>query len=145
MRIRMRCALKRNAPALNFPPGRRRLSVRFRKPRRFAVCVWTSKGQPRREPLPHRHRRTYQTGYHRAGAFRAGCAGTRRSRAKRHGGILRRASDGFVFTQNGWVQSYGSRCVKPPVVIGDISRPAPITVEWAKYAQSLTDKPVKGC
>lgn len=92
MRIRMRCALKRNAPALNFPPGRRRLSVRFRKPRRFAVCVWTSKGQPRREPLPHRHRRTYQTGYHRAGAFRAGCAGTRRSRAKRHGGILRRAS-----------------------------------------------------
>ncbi|ECG8592104.1 5-methyltetrahydropteroyltriglutamate--homocysteine S-methyltransferase [Salmonella enterica subsp. salamae] len=52
--------------------------------------------------------------------------------------------DGFVFTQNGWVQSYGSRCVKPPVIIGDISRPAPITVEWAKYAQSLTDKPVKG-
>ncbi|WP_440591111.1 hypothetical protein, partial [Salmonella enterica] len=44
----------------------------------------------------------------------------------------------FHFTQNGWVQSYGSRCVKPPVVIGDISRPAPITVEWAKYAQSLT-------
>ncbi|MCO7254942.1 5-methyltetrahydropteroyltriglutamate--homocysteine S-methyltransferase [Dickeya oryzae] len=52
--------------------------------------------------------------------------------------------DGFVFTQNGWVQSYGSRCVKPPVVIGDISRPEPITVEWAKYAQSLTSKPVKG-
>ena len=41
-------------------------------------------------------------------------------------------------------QSYGSRCVKPPIVIGDVSRPAPITVEWAKYAQSLTDKPVKG-
>lgn len=52
--------------------------------------------------------------------------------------------DGFVFTQNGWVQSYGSRCVKPPVIIGDISRPEAITVEWAKYAQSLTDKPVKG-
>ncbi|MCW2488151.1 5-methyltetrahydropteroyltriglutamate--homocysteine S-methyltransferase [Candidatus Symbiopectobacterium sp. NZEC127] len=52
--------------------------------------------------------------------------------------------DGFIFTQNGWVQSYGSRCVKPPVIIGDISRPEPITVEWAKYAQSLTDKPVKG-
>ena len=52
--------------------------------------------------------------------------------------------DGFVFTQNGWVQSYGSRCVKPPVVIGDVSRPEAITVEWAKYAQSLTDKPVKG-
>jgi 5-methyltetrahydropteroyltriglutamate--homocysteine methyltransferase len=52
--------------------------------------------------------------------------------------------DGFVFTQNGWVQSYGSRCVKPPIIIGDISRPQAITVEWAKYAQSLTDKPVKG-
>jgi len=52
--------------------------------------------------------------------------------------------DGFIFTQNGWVQSYGSRCVKPPVVIGDVSRPRAITVEWAKYAQSLTDKPVKG-
>ncbi|WP_413729256.1 5-methyltetrahydropteroyltriglutamate--homocysteine S-methyltransferase [Sodalis sp. RH22] len=52
--------------------------------------------------------------------------------------------DGFVFTQNGWVQSYGSRCVKPPIIIGDISRPSPITVEWAQYAQSLTDKPVKG-
>ncbi|ADP11097.1 5-methyltetrahydropteroyltriglutamate-- homocysteine S-methyltransferase [Erwinia sp. Ejp617] len=52
--------------------------------------------------------------------------------------------DGFIFTQNGWVQSYGSRCVKPPVIIGDVSRPEAITVEWAKYAQSLTDKPVKG-
>ncbi|MGR2858822.1 5-methyltetrahydropteroyltriglutamate--homocysteine S-methyltransferase [Erwinia sp. 1181_3] len=52
--------------------------------------------------------------------------------------------DGFIFTQNGWVQSYGSRCVKPPVIIGDVSRPQAITVEWAKYAQSLTDKPVKG-
>ncbi|MEY8712972.1 5-methyltetrahydropteroyltriglutamate--homocysteine S-methyltransferase [Mangrovibacter phragmitis] len=52
--------------------------------------------------------------------------------------------DGFAFTQNGWVQSYGSRCVKPPVVTGDVSRPSPITVEWAKYAQSLTDKPMKG-
>ena len=52
--------------------------------------------------------------------------------------------DGFVFIQNGWVQSYGSRCVKPPVIIGDVSRPEAITVEWAKFAQSLTDKPVKG-
>ncbi|MFJ5458591.1 5-methyltetrahydropteroyltriglutamate--homocysteine S-methyltransferase [Pectobacterium sp. CHL-2024] len=52
--------------------------------------------------------------------------------------------DGFVFTQNGWVQSYGSRCVKPPVIIGDVGRPEAITVEWAKYAQSLTDKPMKG-
>jgi len=52
--------------------------------------------------------------------------------------------DGFAFTQNGWVQSYGSRCVKPPIIVGDVSRPKAITVEWAKYAQSLTDKPVKG-
>lgn len=52
--------------------------------------------------------------------------------------------EGFVFTQNGWVQSYGSRCVKPPIIIGDISRPEAITVEWARYAQSLTAKPVKG-
>lgn len=52
--------------------------------------------------------------------------------------------DGFVFTQNGWVQSHGSRCVKPPVIIGDVSRPEAITVAWATYAQSLTDKPVKG-
>ncbi|OVZ57528.1 5-methyltetrahydropteroyltriglutamate--homocysteine S-methyltransferase [Pigmentiphaga sp. NML080357] len=51
---------------------------------------------------------------------------------------------GFAFTQNGWVQSYGSRCVKPPIIFGDVSRPAPMTVGWAAYAQSLTDKPVKG-
>ncbi|MDR2202553.1 MAG: 5-methyltetrahydropteroyltriglutamate--homocysteine S-methyltransferase [Clostridiales bacterium] len=52
--------------------------------------------------------------------------------------------DGFLFTRNAWVQSYGTRCVKPPVIWGDISRAKPITVEWASYAQSLTDKPVKG-
>ncbi|OIQ52272.1 5-methyltetrahydropteroyltriglutamate--homocysteine methyltransferase [Pseudodesulfovibrio hydrargyri] len=51
---------------------------------------------------------------------------------------------GFCFTQNGWVQSYGSRCVKPPVIYGDVSRPAPMTVDWAVYAQSLTGKPMKG-
>lgn len=51
---------------------------------------------------------------------------------------------GFAFTQNGWVQSYGSRCVKPPIIYGDVSRPAPMTVEWAVYAQSLTDKFMKG-
>lgn len=51
---------------------------------------------------------------------------------------------GFAFTQNGWVQSYGSRCVKPPVIYGDVSRPSPMTVDWITYAQSLTDKPVKG-
>ncbi|MFO1389959.1 MAG: 5-methyltetrahydropteroyltriglutamate--homocysteine S-methyltransferase [Cellvibrio sp.] len=52
--------------------------------------------------------------------------------------------DGYAFTQYGWVQSYGSRCVKPPIIYGDVSRPFPITVAWAKYAQSLSDKPVKG-
>ncbi|NLR81644.1 5-methyltetrahydropteroyltriglutamate--homocysteine S-methyltransferase [Chitinophaga eiseniae] len=52
--------------------------------------------------------------------------------------------DGFVFTQNGWVQSYGSRCVKPPIIFGDVQRPAPMTVAWSHYAQSLTTKPVKG-
>ncbi len=52
--------------------------------------------------------------------------------------------DGFVFTDNGWVQSYGSRCVKPPIIVSDISRKKPITVEWLKYAKSLTNKPIKG-
>jgi 5-methyltetrahydropteroyltriglutamate--homocysteine methyltransferase len=51
---------------------------------------------------------------------------------------------GFAFTVNGWVQSYGSRCVRPPILYGDVSRPAPMTVEWWTYAQSLTAKPVKG-
>jgi len=51
---------------------------------------------------------------------------------------------GFAFTRNGWVQSYGSRCVKPPIIFGDVARPAPMTVGWSSYAQSLTDKPVKG-
>ncbi|WP_413975343.1 5-methyltetrahydropteroyltriglutamate--homocysteine S-methyltransferase [Stenotrophomonas acidaminiphila] len=52
--------------------------------------------------------------------------------------------DGFAFTGNGWVQSYGSRCVKPPVIYGDVSRPAPMTVRWSRYAQSLTQRPMKG-
>ena len=52
--------------------------------------------------------------------------------------------DGFVFTQNGWVQSYGTRCVKPPVIFGDVHRPKPMTVAWSSYAQSLTSRPVKG-
>ncbi len=52
--------------------------------------------------------------------------------------------EGFFATQNGWVQSYGSRCVRPPILYGDVSRPQPMTVEWISYAQSLTDKPVKG-
>jgi 5-methyltetrahydropteroyltriglutamate--homocysteine methyltransferase len=52
--------------------------------------------------------------------------------------------DGFAFTRNGWVQSYGSRYVRPPIIYGDVSRPSPMTVRWATYAQSLSDKPVKG-
>lgn len=52
--------------------------------------------------------------------------------------------DGFAATRHGWVQSYGSRCVRPPVLYGDVARPAPMTVEWTGYAQSLTDRPVKG-
>ena len=52
--------------------------------------------------------------------------------------------EGFAFTRFGWVQSYGSRCVKPPVIFGDVSRPAPMTVRWSQYAQTLTAKPMKG-
>ena len=52
--------------------------------------------------------------------------------------------DGFVFTDNGWVQSYGTRCVRPPVIVGDVSRPEPMTVRWLAYAQEQTDQPVKG-
>jgi 5-methyltetrahydropteroyltriglutamate--homocysteine methyltransferase len=51
--------------------------------------------------------------------------------------------DGFAFSRYGWVQSYGSRCVKPPILFGDVSRPAAMTLEWTGYAQSLTDKPMK--
>ena len=51
---------------------------------------------------------------------------------------------GFAFSENGWVQSYGSRCVKPPLIFGDVSRPRPMTVEWTKYAQSRTEKLMKG-
>ena len=52
--------------------------------------------------------------------------------------------DGFAFTEGGWVQSYGSRCVKPPIIYGDVARPRAMTVDWIGYAQSLTDKPMKG-
>lgn len=52
--------------------------------------------------------------------------------------------EGFTFTKNGWVQSYGSRCVKPPIIFGDVSRPTPMTVKWSAYAQSLTSLPMKG-
>ncbi|OHO27616.1 5-methyltetrahydropteroyltriglutamate--homocysteine S-methyltransferase [Corynebacterium sp. HMSC034B08] len=52
--------------------------------------------------------------------------------------------DGFVVTENGWVQSYGSRCTRPPIVVGDVSRPKALSVDWSAYAQSLSDKPVKG-
>lgn len=52
--------------------------------------------------------------------------------------------EGFAFAEHGWVQSYGSRCVRPPILFGDVRRPAPMTVGWALYAQSLTERPVKG-
>jgi 5-methyltetrahydropteroyltriglutamate--homocysteine methyltransferase len=52
--------------------------------------------------------------------------------------------EGFAFTQNGWVQSYGSRCVKPPIIFGDVRRPNPMTVQWAQFSQSITRKPMKG-
>ncbi|MAU83630.1 MAG: 5-methyltetrahydropteroyltriglutamate--homocysteine S-methyltransferase [Gordonia sp.] len=52
--------------------------------------------------------------------------------------------DGFFATTNGWVQSYGTRCVRPPILYGDVARPTPMTVDWITYAQSLTSKPVKG-
>src|SRR3954464_6895288 len=52
--------------------------------------------------------------------------------------------EGYAFSEFGWVQSYGSRCVKPPILFGDITRPKAMTVEWIQYAQSLTAKPMKG-
>jgi 5-methyltetrahydropteroyltriglutamate--homocysteine methyltransferase len=52
--------------------------------------------------------------------------------------------DGFAFTENGWVQSYGSRYVKPPIIYGDVSRPRPMTTRWSAYAQSITSRPMKG-
>ncbi|HRN64362.1 MAG TPA: 5-methyltetrahydropteroyltriglutamate--homocysteine S-methyltransferase, partial [Alicycliphilus sp.] len=52
--------------------------------------------------------------------------------------------DGYAFSQFGWVQSYGSRCVKPPILFGDIQRPRAMTVDWTRFAQSLTDRPMKG-
>ena len=55
-----------------------------------------------------------------------------------------RKLDGFLFTENGWVQSYGSRCVRPPIIAGDVSRPEPMTTRWHTYANEQTDKPVKG-
>lgn len=51
---------------------------------------------------------------------------------------------GYTFSQNGWVQSYGSRCVKPPIIFGDVSRGGPMTVAWSAYAQSLTKRRMKG-
>ncbi|WP_263841935.1 5-methyltetrahydropteroyltriglutamate--homocysteine S-methyltransferase [Salinibacter sp.] len=55
-----------------------------------------------------------------------------------------RQLDGFLFTENGWVQSYGTRCVRPPIIAGDVSRPEPMTTRWLSYANEQTDTPVKG-
>src|SRR5207249_656185 len=52
--------------------------------------------------------------------------------------------NGYAFTENGWVQSYGSRYVRPPVIFGDVDRPRPMTLRWATYAASLTTRPIKG-
>ena len=52
--------------------------------------------------------------------------------------------EGYVFTQNAWVQSYGSRYVRPPIIYGDVSRPSPMTTDWIAFSQSLSEKPVKG-
>ncbi len=52
--------------------------------------------------------------------------------------------EGYVFTENAWVQSYGSRCVRPPIIFGDVLRPSQMTVDWITYAQSITERPVKG-
>ena len=52
--------------------------------------------------------------------------------------------DGIIFSENGWVQSYGTRGVKPPIIFGDVTRKKPMTVEWSAFAQSLTKKPMKG-
>src|SRR5690606_40406837 len=52
--------------------------------------------------------------------------------------------EGFAFTRQGWVQSYGSRCVKPPILFGDVSRPQPMTVSWARFAQAQSKRPLKG-
>ena len=53
--------------------------------------------------------------------------------------------EGYVFTQNAWVQSYGSRYVRPPIIFGDVSRPAPMTIDWTLYAQSLTERRSRAC
>ncbi|RVW35144.1 5-methyltetrahydropteroyltriglutamate--homocysteine methyltransferase [Vitis vinifera] len=63
---------------------------------------------------------------------------------ERYGRVLGEQLSGFAFTANGWVQSYGSRCVKPPVIYGDVSRPKPMTVFWSTMAQSMTARPMKG-
>lgn len=145
MRIRMRCALKRNAPALNFPPadddyrfvsanhGNSRPASGLQKGNLDANNYRTGIAEHIKQAIIEQERLGLDVLVHGEAE--------RNDMVEYFGEHL----DGFVFTQNGWVQSYGSRCVKPPVVIGDISRPASITVEWAKYAQSLTDKPVKGC
>lgn len=144
MRMSMKCVLKPSVRVLNCQRGRPPRLVPSRKPRKFVPCVWISKGNL--------DANNYRTGIaeHIKQAIveqeRLGLDVLVHGEAERNDMVeyFGEHLDGFVFTQNGWVQSYGSRCVKPPIVIGDISRPAPITVEWAKYAQSLTDKPVKG-
>jgi 5-methyltetrahydropteroyltriglutamate--homocysteine methyltransferase len=95
-------------------------------------------------PATRHHARRDRTLRARAGGSGAGRSGAWRGRAQRHGRIFGEQLDGYAFSQFGWVQSYGSRCVKPPILFGDISRPKAMTTEWIQYAQSLTRKPMKG-
>ena len=81
-----------------------------------------------------------------AGRRRSGstCSCTANSSATTWSNISANKLDGFAFTENGWVQSYGSRCVKPPIIFGDVARRGPMTVEWSRYAQSLTAQADEG-
>lgn len=79
-----------------------------------------------------------------AGGDRTRRAGTRRIERNDMVEYFGEALGGFLFTEKGWVQSYGTRCVKPPVIWGDVYRKSPITVAWSVYAQSLTKKIMKG-
>ena len=72
------------------------------------------------------------------------CLSTARPSETTWSSTLLNSFEGFFATENGWVQSYGTRYVRPPVIAGDVARPNPMTVAWSQYAQSLTQRPMKG-
>ena len=119
-------------------------SVRFRKPPRPIVESPSSNRRPRRPELRARHARARRA----RGRFQESIGldvlvhgeFERNDMVEYFGEQLR----GFAVSEQGWVQSYGSRCVKPPMIYGDVSRLQPMTVAWTSYAQSLTERPVKG-